>query len=273
MPAVTKIVTLLVVCLMLAASLAEAQAPQSRSVALEDLTWTELRDRIAGGATIVLVPIGGTEQNGPHMTLGKHNVRARLLAEKIALALGNAIVAPVVAYAPEGSVSPPSGHMRFPGTISISDAAFEAMLEAAGRSLKLAGFRDIVFLGDHGDYQKNLQTSATRLNGEWKATETRAHAIAEYYTTTRTAFVLALKERGYSDSEIGTHAGLADTSLALAVDPHLVRSERLHSGAKLTPADGVNGDPARASAELGKTGVDAVVARSVDAIRRATAKR
>jgi len=101
MPAVTKIVTLLVVCLMLAASLAEAQAPQGRSVALEDLTWTELRDRIAGGATIVLVPIGGTEQNGPHMTLGKHNVRARLLAEKIALVLGNAIVAPVVAYAPE----------------------------------------------------------------------------------------------------------------------------------------------------------------------------
>jgi creatinine amidohydrolase len=273
MPDVTKIVTLLVVCMMLAGSLAEAQAPANRNVALEDLTWTELRDRIAGGATIVLVPIGGTEQNGPHMTLGKHNVRARLLAEKIALALGNAIVAPVIAYTPEGSVNPPTGHMRFPGTLSISDAAFEATLESAGRSLKLAGFRDIVFLGDHGGYQKNLQIAATRLNGEWKATGARAHGIIEYYSTFQAAFVQALKERGYSDSEIGSHAGLADTSLALAVDPHLVRSERLHSGAKLTPADGVHGDPARASAELGKIGVDAIVARSVDAIRKATAQR
>ncbi len=271
--ALTKIVTSLVAFLMLAASLAEAQAPQNRNVALEDMTWTELRDRIASGAIIVLVPVGGTEQNGPHMTLGKHNVRARLLAEKIALALGNAIVAPVVAYAPEGSVNPPLGHMRFPGTISVPDAAFEATLESAGRSLKLAGFRDIVFLGDHGGYQKNLQNAATRLNGEWKATGTRAYVIAEYYVTFETAFVQALKERGYSDSEIGTHAGLADTSLALAVDPRLVRSERLRSGAKLTPADGVHGDPARASAELGKIGVDAIVARSVDAIRKATARR
>src|SRR5262249_52362448 len=81
------------------------------------------------------------------------------------------------------------------------------------------------------------------------------------------------KERGYSEAEIGTHAGLADTSLALAVDPSLVRGERLRSGAKLAPSDGVHGDPARASAELGNIGVDAIVARTVDAIRRATGRR
>ena len=107
-----------------------AQTPPT--VFLEDLTWTELRDRIAAGTTTVLVPIGGTEQNGPHMTLGKHNVRARALAGKIAAALGNAVVAPVLAYAPEGSVNPPTSHMRFPGTITVSDAAFEAVLESAG---------------------------------------------------------------------------------------------------------------------------------------------
>ena len=273
MAAVTKIVNVLIVGLWLGASHAGAQAPQYRSVALEDLTWTELRDRVAGGATIVLVPIGGTEQNGPHMALGKHNVRARLLAEKIALSLGNALVAPVMAYVPEGSVNPPSGHMRFPGTISISAADFEAVLESAGRSLRLAGSRDIVFLGDHGGYQKNLQTAAARLNGEWKASGARAHAIVDYYATTQTSFVKALQERGYSDSEIGSHAGLADTSLALAVDPSLVRTERLHSGAKITAADGVHGDPVRASAELGKIGVDAIVARTVDAIRKATVQR
>lgn len=273
MAVVTKIVALVIVGLLVAASHAWADVPPGRTVALEDLTWTELRDRIAGGATIVLVPIGGTEQNGPHMTLGKHNVRARILAEKIALQLGGALVAPVIAYVPEGSVNPPSGHMRFPGTISISDAAFESVLESAARSLVHAGFRDVVFLGDHGGYQKNLQAVAARLNGEWKTSRARAHAIVDYYATTQTAFVTALKERGYSDSEIGTHAGLADTSLALAVDPGLVRGERLRSGPKLAPSDGVYGDPARASAELGKIGVDAIVARTVDAIRKATAQR
>jgi len=267
---VTKFARLLVAYAFLSAAVAGAQSAQPRSLLLEELTWTELRDRVAAGSTTIIVPVGGTEQNGPHMTLGKHNVRAKALAEKIAEKLGNALVAPVVAYTPEGGVNPPSGHMRFPGTITVSDAAFEAVLESAGRSLKLAGFRDVVFLGDHGDYQKDLQVVAARLNGEWKASTVRAHAIIEYYTVVQTVFDKALKDRGYGDDEIGTHAGLSDTSLALAVDPSLVRTERLQSGPKLTVADGVHGDPRRASAELGKAGVDAIVARTVDAIRKAT---
>ncbi len=63
------------------------------SVYLEELTTTELQARIAGGATTALLPIGGTEQNDPHLVLGKHNVRAQLLAGRIATRLGNAIVA------------------------------------------------------------------------------------------------------------------------------------------------------------------------------------
>src|SRR5882757_5361477 len=78
-----------------------AGAAPSASPYLEDLTWTELRDRVKAGTTTVLVPIGGTEQSGPHMALGKHNVRARVLAARIAQRLGNAVVAPVMAYVPE----------------------------------------------------------------------------------------------------------------------------------------------------------------------------
>src|SRR5215470_18155480 len=92
-----------------------AQAPDT--VLLEELTWTELRDLVQSGKTTIIVPIGGTEQNGPHMALGKHNVRVKILAERIARELGNAIVAPVLAYVPEGGLSPATGHMRFPGTI------------------------------------------------------------------------------------------------------------------------------------------------------------
>src|SRR5262245_16381001 len=141
---------LLAVLLALCCSSAFA-APQT--VFLEDLTWTELRDEIGAGKTIILIPIGGTEQNGPAIALGKHNARAKLLAARIALALGNALVAPVMAYVPEGSISPPSGHMRFAGTITMPDAAFEQTVEYAARSFKAHGFRHIVLLGDHGGYQ------------------------------------------------------------------------------------------------------------------------
>src|SRR6202453_5451835 len=112
-----------------------AHAQERPSVFLEDLTWTELRDDIAAGKTTIIVPIGGTEQNGPAMALGKHNRRVKLLSERIAVALGNALVAPVIAYVPEGSLNPPSGHLRFPDTIGVPEAAFETLLEQpTGRS-------------------------------------------------------------------------------------------------------------------------------------------
>lgn len=261
----------LLLCLVLVASGALAETP--RTVILEELTWTEVKDRIGSGATTIIVPIGGTEQNGPHMALGKHNRRVKVLSEMIAVALGNALVAPVMAYVPEGTVDPPTAHMRFPGTITVPDAAFQQILESAARSFRLHGFRDVVFLGDHGSYQKDLRIVAERLNREWAAMPVRAHAVEAYYRTAESAFTRALKSRGYRDEEIGTHAGLADTSLTLALDPRLVRSDRLQVGAKLAAAAGVNGDPRRSSAELGQIGVDAIVAQTTDAIRKAVARR
>src|SRR6188472_220950 len=95
------------------------------SVHLEDFTSPEVKAAIAGGKTTILIPIGGTEQNGEHIVLGKHNVRARVLATDIASKLGDALVAPVIAYVPEGAIDPPTGHMRGAGTISIPVDAFE----------------------------------------------------------------------------------------------------------------------------------------------------
>ncbi len=261
------------ICLLLlgVASAARAQTPDS--VFLEDLTWTELRDQIAAGKTTIILPIGGTEQSGPAMALGKHNHRATRLSEMIAKRLGNALVAPVIAYVPEGTIDPPSAHMRFPGTITVPDDVFEKTLEYAARSFKLHGFRDIVFLGDHGGYQKDETVVADRLNREWAKTPVRVHALIEYYDITQTDYVKALEARGYSAEEIGTHAGLADTSLTLALDPSLVRADQLRSGAKFGRADGVYGDPRRSSAELGRIGVDLIVARTVKDIANAVQER
>jgi creatinine amidohydrolase len=234
---------------------------------LEALTSVELRERIAHGSTTAIVPIGGTEQNGAHMLLGKHNVRAHVLADRIAEALGNAIVAPTIAYVPEGSIRPPAAHMKYAGTLSVPDAVFEGLLEATARSLKQHGFKDVVFLGDHGGYQADLTHVVDRLNREWaRDPACRAHAPLEYYRITQTAYVGALKAHGVSEAEMGSHAGLADTALALAVDPALVRADKLEGP---YPA-GVTGNPKRATAELGGLGAKLVVETTVAAIRKET---
>ena len=259
--------------LLMLATIASAAAAPPSTVFIDELTWTELRADIAAGKTTIIVPIGGTEQNGPHMTLGKHNVRVTVLAQKIAQALGNALVAPTLAYVPEGAVDPPTAHMRFPGTITMPEATFEKVVEYAARSFRQAGFRDIVLIGDHGDYRKSLKAVADRLDREWAATPVRVHAVNEYYVASEALFAQALKRQGYTDKEIGTHAGLADTSLAMAVDPRLVRADRLRSPEPLGRSDGVYGDPRRASAELGQPGVDLIVTTTVEAIKRAVARR
>lgn len=252
-------------------TLGRAWAATPDTVLLEELTWTELRDLTASRSVIVIVPVGGTEQNGPHMTLGKHNVRVRVLSERIARSLGNALVAPVIAYVPEGGLSPATGHMRFPGTITVPSETFQRVLEYAARSFRLHGVKNIVFLGDHGSTQADQKAVAGRLNREWVKTPTRVHAIEEYYRAADVEFPRLLKSRGYRDEELGSHAGLADTSLMLAVDPRMVRSGAPRPGPP--EASGVSGEPGRASAELGQLGVELIVSRTVEAIKASIAHR
>jgi creatinine amidohydrolase len=241
------------------------------SVFIEDKTWTELRDEVKAGATTIVIPIGGTEQNGPAMALGKHNFRVKFLAEKIAAKLGNTMVAPTIAYVPEGNIDPPEAHMKFPGTISISDKTFEDMLASAARSFKHAGFKTIVLIGDHGSYQSDLTIVADKLNREWKGSAW-VFADRDFYNISQHQYVDALKANGAKDSEIGTHAALADTSLMLAVDPSKVRVDRIANGPKLGGADGVyNGDPKNASSTFGQLGIDLIVDGTVLAIQKFTA--
>src|SRR6204780_5088049 len=264
---------LLLLPLLILSSAPFAYSEERPSIVVEDLTWTELRDAIGAGKTTIIIPIGGTEQNGPAMALGKHNRRVKLLSERIAVSLGNALVAPVIAYVPEGNLSPPSGHMRFPGTIGVPEAAFETILEYAARSFKKHGFKDIVFLGDHGGYQADEKNVANKLNRDWASSNVRAHAVTQYYDAAQIDFIRILMSLGFTPSEIGTHAGLNDTSLMLPLDPSLVREDRLSKGAKFGSADGVYGDPSKASARLGMLGVDAIVFQTVAAVKSAASQR
>lgn len=244
-----------------------AAQPLRSTVYLEELTWTELRDAVRAGKTTAIIPIGGTEQSGPDIALGKHNVRVQFLSGKIAQGLGNALVAPVIAYVPEGTVNPPTSHMRYPGTITVPDEVFEGTLEYVARSLKQAGFQNIVFLGDHGSYQRLEDAVARKLSRQWAGTNVRVIAVDAYYRASTNGFDAILRSRGYSANEIGKHAGLSDTSLQLAVAPETVRADRVKSGSDRRGGDGAEGDPRHASAELGQLGVNEIVNTTITAIR------
>lgn len=233
-------------------------AAARESVFLEELTWTEVRDAMRGGRTTVIIPTGGTEQNGPHIILGKHNVRIKFTSGEIARRLGNALVAPVMAYVPEGDVSPPTGHMRFPGTITLPPEHFAKVVEYAARSLESHGFTDIVLIGDSGPNQAPLKSVAEALNREWASTPARVHHLDKYYENS--AFPVWLAAQG-EKAEPG-HADLMDTSLQLAVDPSGVRRNRIAPG-KAGDGSGVHGDPTRASVEYGKKGLELAIEAAV----------
>ena len=123
------------------AAAAGFRARRAGNVLMERMTSYEIRDAIAAGKTTVILPSGGTEQNGPDMAIGKHNFRALANAQTIARRLGNALVAPVIVYTPEGKYDPPTGHLRFPGTIGVPEDVYAGVVEGVVRSLKLHGFQ------------------------------------------------------------------------------------------------------------------------------------
>ena len=245
-------------------------AAAGSEVRIEDMTWPEIRDAVRAGRTTLIIPIGGTEQSGPYIAVGKHDVRVGILSDRIAQTLGNALVAPVIAYVPEGSYAPPSSHMRFPGTITVPNDVFEKTLVAAANSFKVHGFTRIVFLGDHGGYEAAVRKVVAQLNRDWAGGGARALAPDTYYRTSSEGFNAILRAKGFRDDEIGTHAGLADAALQLAVAPSMVRTEAMRGAPKPGIADGVyGGDPRRATAALGQLGIDAIIANTVAAIRQA----
>ncbi len=245
---------------------AVAQAPDT--VFLEQLTWDEARDAIAAGKTTIIITTGGTEQNGPHMALGKHNARVTANANTIARRLGNALVAPTMAYVPEGGLEPPMGHMRFTGTITLPDPVYRQVLEYAARSLKLHGFKDIVFLGDSGGNQPGQTAVAAKLNAEWAGADVRVHTFFNYYRGDPVGDAALMMQHGITKAEIGDHADVRDTSLLLATAPALVRMNKLRPG---DGKNGVVGDPRRASADIGRALIEKTVVRTVQEIRASIA--
>ena len=234
------------------------------TVFLEGLTWTEVRDAIGAGTTTIIIPTGGTEQNGPHMVLGKHNFLVKHKAEAVARRLGNALVAPVVAYVPEGDLTPLTGHMRFPGTITTPPEVFEQVLEFAARSFERHGFLDIALLGDSGGNQASQAVVAERLNAEWDATGVRVHHLTDYYPGPGDRWLV---DQGEREEDVGSHAGMHDTASLLFLNPALLRPERFAAGTR-GDGSGVVGDPGRSTAAYGEQILEMQIEAAVSQIQR-----
>lgn len=236
------------------------------SVWLEELTWMEIRDALAAGTTTVIIPTGGIEQNGPYLALGKHNYVLQAACEGIARALGDALCAPIVKLVPEGGIEEPSGHMRYPGTISLREETFEAVLDDVASSLAAHGFEHVVFIGDSGGNQEGMEAVAARLNERW--TDAEAHFIPKFY---RYADVFAYMERELGIVEPvndGLHDDYVITSIMMTVDPGTVRHPQRVAAGKAT-INGLSIEDVAATQEVGRKLLRFRVDTTVDAIRAA----
>ena len=218
---------------------------------LDELTWEETRDALKAGKTTVIVPTGGTEKNGYHMVLGKHNFVVTYAANLMARRLKNTLIAPTSQYVPEGDPD-----RQNPGAISLPSPAYDMLLDAAARSLKVRGFKEIIFIGDSGGNQAGITNVAAELNEAWKDSGVRVFGLTDYYEQSRLHYRAWLQAAfGYDGDTAGTHAGITDTSQMLFVRPAGIRTDQIKPWGG--PQDsGVFGDPTKATAEIGKMGIE-----------------
>ncbi|HTO73518.1 MAG TPA: creatininase family protein [Gemmatimonadales bacterium] len=242
------------------------------SLYVEDLTWPEVRDAIKGGRSTALIYAGSTEQNGPHMAIGKHTFIAHYVAGRIAQELGDALVYPTLPFAPTGDVAARTGHMRFPGSVSLTGQTFEAVVREVALSAVAAGFHEVYLMGDHGGGQDELRHAAASVQAAVRSRGIRVAYLGDlYYKETEQA-------NGYLRSHgipIGAHAGAHDTGELMAIDS----SGRWIRRDKLAPSDsahfaetGVDGDPTRATPELGQVFLGYKIQDAVAEIRSLRAK-
>jgi creatinine amidohydrolase len=219
---------------------------------LEDLTVPEIRAAIAAGSTIAIVPTGGTEKNGFHMAMGKHNFHARAGAAAMAQKLGNALVAPVLQYVPEGQATAAT-----PGVLSCGRDCFEPVVGTIARSLKAFGFTEVLLVGDNGGNQAPLNAVATLLNKEWEGGGSQAYALTDFYDKGheyQDAWFLG--QFGWDEATVGSHAGIKDTSQLLYVKPEDVRLDRINDSFTNKRESGISGDPTKATVEFGRVAIE-----------------
>jgi creatinine amidohydrolase len=236
------------------------------SVFMEELTWMEIRDAMKAGKTTVILATGGVEQNGPYLATGKHQYVLKATTQAIARKLGNALVAPLVPFVPEGNIDPPSSHMKYPGTISLTEETYQSLLTDICASFKTHGFENIVLIGDSGGNQTGMKAVAAKLSAKWTGGKTRVHFIPEYYDYG--GATKWLEKEGIKQKSEGLHDDFVITAIMMTVDPAAVRMKQRIAADKFR-INGVELAPVEKTLELGRKLVDYRADVTVQAIKKA----
>ena len=237
-------------------------AQMSDSVFLEEFTWTEVRDALAVGTTTVIIPTGGTEQNGPHMVLGKHNYLVRYKAGEVARRLGSTLVARSWRMYRRGTLIRPADTCvsRYD-----HDTARRVRTGAGVRGPKLEATRVPRHRAARRQRGKSVVAGcrAERLNHEWAATPVRVHHLTDYYPGPGDAWLVTQGER---EEDVGTHAGMHDTASLMFLNPAMLRLDELRPGTG-GGGNGVVGNPARSTAAYGEQILEMQIDAAVRQIR------
>jgi len=178
---------------------------QGKPVVLQEMTWTDVRDYLKA-SDMVIIPLGSTEQHGPHLPLGTDYYLA-LETAKLISARTRVVVAPVV------MAGYSLYHSGFPGTLSLKPETMEEVLYETAEMLVKYGFRRIMFFNDHGGNNIVQERVVYRINQTTAAT-----AVAIGYGGP----LPKIQEQEFFD----WHAGVEETSAMLFFEPRLVRMER-----------------------------------------------
>ena len=246
--------------------------PAAASVWIEEMTWMDVRDALKSGKTTAIIPTGGIEPNGPWLVTGKHNYVLHANCDAIARKLGNALCAPIVKYVPEGDIEPKTGHMTSPGTITMRESTFQAVLTDVAESLQAHGFKTIVFIGDSGGNQKGQQTVAETLSAKWAGKGVALH-IGEYYTYN--LVMKMLEDQGFMPANRKTDGMHDDPAITLNMfidDPKSVRYDERVKAGKAT-IDGVSLTDRAKATEWAKKIVAFRADHTVAAINKAIAAK
>jgi creatinine amidohydrolase len=256
-------------------------SPGPRSLLIEEMTWTEVRDAIAAGKNTAIYYTGAIEQNGPGVALGKHLFIAHFLAQRIAERLGNALVYPTMPFAPMGDwglVAPGvidpakrTSHMRMSGSVNVSEETYGAVAHDVALSAISAGFKNVVLIDDHGSGQQTLAKVADQLNKDFGPHGIHVFHIPDLYYKEKDVMRDYLTKHNLP---LDNHGGTDDTSEVLLVDraahandPRWIRPDKLVNAGPDDPS-GINGDQTKATLEMGKIFTDAKIDLAVAQIKQ-----
>jgi len=233
--------------------LEEASHPQP--VALAERTWPEVEAAMDAGVDTVIVPLGATEQHGPHLPLDTDTRLATALAERLARRLGDALVAPAIPVGPSGE------HAGFPGTISVSPATLRGLLRDYVAAFEAHGFARVVLCPAHGGSIPTVESLQPELAREAAPDVVTVGGLRRYLDLLGEG----LERAGVDVDEPAPHAGASETAMLLALAPDLVGDERpegytdppsaaalFAEGVEAYDESGVLGDARPATAAVGE---------------------